>query len=348
MERRISEHILAVVGVEPAIVLLLVAIGSWVFYRFFLKDLSADRHRLYRSLFYDLLTYGIGFLFTFSTHECLEFFGGDLAIVGRVLPYSGFVNIFLAAIIAVKILRIAAYNFLFFNSRKAGVPRLLVNIFSLLLSLFFLGLILTEVFEVKIVSVMATSAVLSVVLGLAMQDTLGNLFAAISLQIDKPFSLGDWIELRNGAEKISGMVAEVSWRATILIAFTDESVTIPNRMLAQWQILNFSARERPFFRGHIFRIPFGENLERVREALFASVEGDPGVLKSPPPLTLVLETTESWVSIKLVYAINQYGQQYVIGDRVQAKVLKLFAEKGIRLASSRMVIEGAARPEATP
>jgi len=327
------------VGVEPAIVIVLAAAASWAFYRFFLKDLSQERHRLFRALFYNLLTYLIAGVVIFASHMLLEQADPSMGLVSRVLPYSAFINIALAAVIVVKILRIAAYNFLFFNSRKAGVPQLLVNIFTLLLSLFAMGLILTEIFEVKIASVMATSAVLSVVLGLALQDTLGNLFAAISLQIDKPFSLGDWIELRNGSERIAGLVSEISWRATVLTAITDETLTIPNRMLAQWQILNFSGRERPFARSLVFRFHFGTDVEKARKTLFQALVGEAAVLKYPEPLCMISETTESWIAMKLVYFIEQYGSQYAIADRIYTRALALLEENNLPLASQRIVID---------
>jgi len=339
MEDRAGERILSMVGIEPAIVILLAALGSWLFYRFFLRDLSAERHRLCGELFYDLLTFIIGGLIIFAAHEIFKLAGDYLGILERVLPYSGFVNVVLAGIIMVKILRIATYNFLFFNSKKAGVPQLLVNIISLLLSLIVLSLILTEIFEVKITSVLATSAVLSVVLGLAMQDTLGNLFAAISLQIDKPFSIGDWIELKSGAERISGQVAEISWRATVLLAITDEPITIPNRNLAQWQILNFNAQQRPFIRSLVFRFPFECDIELARATLLEAAGGDSAILKTPEPMAMVSEITESWILVKLIYALNNYGQQYSVADRVLTKALLLFNARGIRLASTRLNIE---------
>ncbi len=339
MESRASERILSMVGFEPAIVILMAALGSWVFYRFFLRDLSAERHRLYREMFYDLLTFLVGGGVIFAAHEVFKLIEDHWGVVERILPYSGFVNVILAGIIMVKILQIATYNFLFFNSRKAGVPQLLVNIISLLLSLVVMSLILTEIFEVKITSVLATSAVLSVVLGLAMQDTLGNLFAAISLQIDKPFSIGDWIELRNGSERISGQVTEISWRATVLLAITDEPITIPNRNLAQWQILNFNAQERPFIRSLAFRFPFEGDLELARAALLEAARSDSAVLRDPEPMAMVSEITESWVLVKLIYALNNYGQQYTVADRVQTKALQLFNARGIRLATSRLDLE---------
>jgi small-conductance mechanosensitive channel len=339
MERRATERILSMVAVEPAIVILLAALGSWVFYRYFLRDLSTDRHRLYREMFYDLLTFLVGAMVIFATHEIFKVAEGQWGVLERVLPYSGFVNVVLAAIIMVKILRIATYNFLFFNSKKAGVPQLLVNIISLLLSLVVLSLILTEIFEVKITSVLATSAVLSVVLGLAMQDTLGNLFAAISLQIDKPFSIGDWIELRGGNERISGQVAEISWRATVLLAITDEPITIPNRSLAQWQILNFNAQARPFIRSLAFRFPFESDIELARTTLLEAARSDNAILRDPEPMAMLSEITESWILVKLVYALNNYGQQYTVADRVQTKALQLFNARGIRLATARLNIE---------
>jgi small-conductance mechanosensitive channel len=156
-----------------------------------------------------------------------------------------------------------ANEYFFFYSKKAGVPLLLVNIASLILFLIICAWAMTYFFDVKVTSVLATSAVLTIVLGLAMQETLGNLFAAISLQIDKPFAMDDWIELHHNGEIIAGQVKELSWRATLLQSMTDEMITIPNRTISQWQIINFSGKtHRLQACSNMARLVFGDEDHR--------------------------------------------------------------------------------------
>ena len=83
--------------------------------------------------------------------------------------------------------------------------------------------------------VMATTAVGAVVIGLALQDTLGNLFAGLAIQIEKPFRVGDWVTI--GGQ--DGMVSEITWRATKMRTKAGNFVVVPNSVLAKDTITNY-------------------------------------------------------------------------------------------------------------
>lgn len=332
----IAEKIIFTARIQYALLIVILAVGSWVFYRFALKNLSRERHRIFNRLFRELWTSLLIALIIYGTHLTLRSYMSFMPNVEKVVPYTGLLSILWGASLFVKTMEIIANEYFFFKSMKAGVPLLLVNICKLILSLIIFSWILTGIFDVQISSVLATSAVLTIVLGLALQDTLGNLFAAISLQIDKPFEMDDWIEIRNGTDKISGQVKELSWRATVLQAITDETIVLPNKTIAMSQIVNFSARERPFLRSQLFRIPLDGPLEKAREVLLRAVDETPEILKSPKPLTLVSETHESWIVLKVVYSLTDYGNQYVIADAFYQRALTLLSESGIALASDRL------------
>ncbi len=238
--------------------------------------------------------------------------------------------------IGLRVARVFVFQWLFANSAREGVPLLLVDIFTLVASAMLFGALLHAVFLIEVTSLVATSAVVSVVLGLALQDTLGQLFAGISLQLDRPFRLGDWVEVRSGAERVSGQVLEVSWRATLLLAIGEELVTVPNKTMAQGVVLNFSGRERPFVRGHLFRLPLDAPLALVKSLLTQAALETSGVATEPKPVPLLIETTDSWVAIKMINFVTDYGSQYTIGDAYQTRALELLAAHGITLAAPRV------------
>jgi len=84
--------------------------------------------------------------------------------------------------------------------------------------------------------VFAATAVGAVVVGLALQETLGNLFAGLAIQIEKPFRVGNWV---NVAGK-DGIVAEITWRATKIRTKNGNLVVIPNNVLARDTVTNYS------------------------------------------------------------------------------------------------------------
>ena len=76
---------------------------------------------------------------------------------------------------------------------------------------------------------LTTSAVGAVVVGFALQDTLGNLFAGLAIQIEKPFRVGQWIQV-SGRE---GQVQEITWRATKLRTKDGEFLIVPNSVIVE-------------------------------------------------------------------------------------------------------------------
>lgn len=269
-----------------------------------------------------------------------------LAIAEPVTVAAAFVAVVAWLNAGLRVARLLLFEWLFARSEREGVPLLLVDIFTIVAAAVGTGALFHVVFRIELASLLATSAVLSVVLGLALQDTLGQLFAGVSLQLDRPFRLGDWVELQVGGQRVGGQVLEISWRATLLLAIGEELVSVPNKTMAQGVVTNFSGRERPFVRSHVFRVPLDADLELVKRLLVEAALATRGIASEPAPTPLVIETTESWITVKLVSFVTDYGAQFTIGDAFQARALALLAGRGIRLAASRLQLVGEPLPVA--
>src|SRR5687768_13158370 len=115
--------------------------------------------------------------------------------------------------------------------RADRVPDLFPSILQDAIVLGIVILMGTFVFDDKLLT---TSAVGAVVVGFALQDTLGNAFAGLALQSEKPFHIGNWIRVAD----FEGRVAEVTWRATKLRTKTGNFVIVPNNVVAQHAIVN--------------------------------------------------------------------------------------------------------------
>jgi small-conductance mechanosensitive channel len=94
------------------------------------------------------------------------------------------------------------------------------------------------VFGLSLQGLLATSGIIAIVLGLALQSTLGDVFSGISLSIEKPYRIGDEIVLEAGAE---GKVIQVNWRSTHLKNGANDVVVVPNSSIAKMRIQNHSA-----------------------------------------------------------------------------------------------------------
>jgi small-conductance mechanosensitive channel len=332
-----TKNLYALIDIEPFILIGLLFLLAWFFYKLFLGASSSERHKIIRSHFQNLLRHFAGLSTIFVIFTAIKQMPAADSIQ-RALPYLGVATLLFAIIVFVKTCRLIILQYLFLGSMKHGVPILIVNIFSISMSVCLILWTGTSIFNIEVTPLLATSAAFSVILGLAMQDTLGNLFAGISLQVDKAFDIGDWLEVTSGSQKVVGQVKEISWRATMLVGWTEEFITLPNRFLANAQIANFSVSEQPIIRSLQFKIRPGAEPSKVKTLLLTSLEGIPQIRTWPEPCVLISEITESWISLKLIYYIENFGSQFTISDHVAERALNLLREHQIELAPPRIEV----------
>jgi small-conductance mechanosensitive channel len=199
-------------------------------------------------------------------------------------------------------------------------------------------MIASSVFEIHLSALLATSAVFSLVLGLALQDTLGNLFSGVALQIESPFKIGDWIEVHGGDEKWLGQVQEITWRATFLLSFSDELMMIPNRTISQSQIIIISQGSKNIRLNQIFRFSYETSIEKAKNAIREGISQVDGIMTDPPIRILITETNESWVTIKVFYSLIDFSTRYRTGDVIITKILESIRKNGLKLQSHKMEI----------
>lgn len=324
---------------EPFIILGALIALNWIFYKFFLKEVSEERHRNIKNHFSILIKYYLFLSLFFLAFMSMKQLSTDFSAIEKILPYVGLITFAGGCIVFVKTCRLLVLQYLFMGSMRAGVPLLIVNIFSLALSIVILFWSVSRVFGLQLGPLLATSAAFSIILGLALQDTLGNLFAGISLQIDKSFEIDDWLEVVSGPQKAVGQVKEISWRSTVLLGFSDELITLPNRWMAQAQINNFSPPDQPIVRSQVFRLALGSATEKAIEVLEKSIAQIAGVRGLPAPFAYLQEVTENAIVIKIIYFIDSYGSQFAIGDKVLRKCLEGLLAAGFTLSKTRLEID---------
>lgn len=309
---------------------------AFIFYKLFLKKITDKRHsnlqsRFSRTAIYLTITTVISALY-WVLFENAYYSHTEYHLV-KLAGYLSLVTLFFGVITVIKLAQIYVYLYLFFMNMSVGVPRLIANMFTLVFSLVIVSWLAADVFGFHLAAVLATSAVFSLVLGLALQDTLGNLFSGVALQIDRPFTIGDWIEIHSGSEKWTGQIQEISWRATTLTGFADELILIPNRVIAQGQLINFSHYKKAARLNQVFRFKFDVSIELAKKALLDGLALVPEVLTEPAPRTLVIEVTESWVTLKIFYSLKDYGTKYRTGDLVITRIMEQIRHHRLALAS---------------
>lgn len=203
---------------------------------------------------------------------------------------------------------------------------------DLLVGLIYVGATLSvvaNVFSFPVGTLIATSGVVAIILGLALQSTLADLFSGIALNISRPYGVGDWISLANGIE---GRVIETNWRATYLMNSGNDLVILPNSSLAKASLTNASGPERR----HGVKLPVRVvptlaplAIARVmRDALSSSTL----ILSNPPPGVHIKALDAHAAELELSFHVPELGGSAAAKDELFDLVYRHAKAAGLHLA----------------
>jgi small-conductance mechanosensitive channel/CRP-like cAMP-binding protein len=190
-------------------------------------------------------------------------------------------------------------------------------------------------------SILTTSALLTAVVGLALQDTLGNLVSGLALQMQRPFDVGDWIEL-DGTH--AGQVTEVTWRATSLTTVDRVELILPNSMLAKAPIRNYSRPSKVSRRHVSVGVTYAAAPSDVRAVLSAAAAGVPGVLAEPAPFARTRALGDSAILYDVLFFIDDFARALDIDGEVTDRVQYALARRGFDIPFPTRALVLAAAP----
>ncbi|MFO0658356.1 MAG: mechanosensitive ion channel family protein, partial [Polyangiaceae bacterium] len=167
-------------------------------------------------------------------------------------------------------------------------------------------------------SILTTGTVVTAIVGLALQETLGNLAAGISIQLEKPIAKGDWIRI-DKSDPI-GRVIEANWRA-VTIQMDDRAVfVIPNSIFSKTPFTNYSRPGGSMRRNLYITIPHEFSPTVVHEALLAACEGVEHVVKDPKPSVVTWAVTDQGITYWLRFFIDDFSQRDSLFGTVTTRV----------------------------
>jgi small conductance mechanosensitive channel len=160
---------------------------------------------------------------------------------------------------------------------------------------------------IPIVAMLTGVSIIGLAVGFAAQETLANFIAGIVIFIDKPFRVGDWIEV----EDVFGQVRRVTFRSTRVLTLDGDMNVFPNTHMLSNKVSNHSAH--PLNRVNIpIGIAYKESIDKAREVLLALVKEDNRLLKDPAPSVVVKECADSSVNLLLRFWISDEALEHVI------------------------------------
>lgn len=174
---------------------------------------------------------------------------------------------------------------------------------------------------------LTTSAITSLVVGLALQPILGNVFAGIVIGLEKPFRINDWIRLGEH----EGRVVAMTWRTTHLRNRDNDNVVLPNSRVADQELINYFYPnplhlERIYVGAHYRTPPY-----RVREALLRAAARVPGVLEKPTAEVYLQSFDDSSITYELRIWLEDFSIKPKIASTARMEIWEEFKRQDITI-----------------
>ncbi|MEC5387911.1 mechanosensitive ion channel family protein [Uliginosibacterium sp. H3] len=220
------------------------------------------------------------------------------------------------AISAVQVLQYVFSSWLIGQRRTHVASDLLRAVVRILLYLLAGGFFLHFILGQEITGLLATSAMLSVIIGLALQPTLGHLFSGVSIEIERPLHVGDYI--RRG--DLEGQVISLNWRSVFIRTERGSRVILPNSDFTSHTVEVISG-DQPYRHSAFFDLATSEPPGKIMRIAMRVLRSElPHVCRTPEPSVVMLGTEPRSGSVH--YAAHFYTMNFLERNHVASAVLE--------------------------
>src|ERR1700735_1819703 len=187
--------------------------------------------------------------------------------------------------------------------------------------------IVADVFDLPVKGLLATSGALAIIIGLALQSSLGDVFSGIVLHIERPYRVGDWIILD---DSVQGKVIETNWRATHILTGNQDVAIIPNSVIAKSRLVNCSAPTT--IHGASIRVRLEPSLtpaagcNLLKEVLLGSTH----ILRTPEPSVTIKDVSAEMIDFELFYVVTDLDAVSQAQNDLFDRVYRATAAAGVR------------------
>jgi small-conductance mechanosensitive channel len=226
----------------------------------------------------------------------------------------------LAGRFAVEVTRVSVLM-----KRIAGEGRLFSDLLAGLIYLAVALTIVKTVFSFPIGGLVATSGIIAIVLGLALQNTLADVFAGIAVGIERPYAIGDlvWFE-----GPIEGEVVQINWRSVQIKTFGNDIATIPNSLVAKSRFINRSVPSMRRSDSVQVPCPRSHAPEHVIELIQQAILLCPNVLEKPPASVALVRVGKRLNHYEISFSVSNSNLLWQTKSMLLREVLRQFASGG--------------------
>jgi small-conductance mechanosensitive channel len=218
------------------------------------------------------------------------------------------------------------FDIIFKNRKGREAPALLRVLLSIIVYSTLFLVIYHVVLKKDLSTIVATSALATLIVGLALQDTLGNFFAGISLHVEQPFLIGDVIRV---ADKV-GRVETVTWRATMIRTNDNSKVIFPNSKIAREPLEVFPLHDlnRRILR---FPAPYSIPPQTIIGMIQEAARTMPGIAAEKTPVARIWDFADSSVTYEILYWVKDYLSVTAIDAALKERIWYVFARNDVSI-----------------
>jgi small-conductance mechanosensitive channel len=321
--------------IPSATFLLLGIIGGWLIDRIVITRLRAFSQRTAWHID-ELILNALGravVLWAFVAGLHFAFLSLPIEIPARVTRVVTNGLFVLVALSVTAVASRAAVGFVNLYSQRVEGVLPSASIFSNLIKLlvFLVGLlIILQSLGIAITPLLTALGVGGLAVGLALQDTLSNLFSGFQIIASRQIRPGDFIKLESGEE---GYIRDITWRYTAVQAISQQTVVIPNAKLVANTVTNYYQPDTRFTMGVYFSVAYESDLDRVETVTLdlardAQAEWE-HCLRDHEPTFRVAEFGDSGIECRIWLGIEEVTKQYAVRHEFMKRLHARFREEGI-------------------
>ncbi|TWC18668.1 cyclic nucleotide-binding protein [Pseudomonas sp. SJZ085] len=213
--------------------------------------------------------------------------------------------------------------------RVGHTGRLLQDLLGAVIFLIAVIAALAYVLDLPVKGVLATSGAMAIIVGLALQSTLSDVFSGIVLNTTKPYQLDDWISI-DGTE---GRVTDIDWRATRLQTAQGSMAVIPNSLAAKAKVINFSRPSDVHGLSISVQVSPHARPQKVIEALERAMIGCRALLAVPAPCVTLKSSTSAGAEYEISGFVVSRAQKREVRNQLFDLAFRHLRASGISLLS---------------
>ena len=213
------------------------------------------------------------------------------------------------------------------GSWQERVPKLLRDLARAILIAIGAAIIYSQVWKQELSGALTALGLGSIVIGLALQEPLGNVVSGLMLLLERPLNIGDWLI----ADGTTGKVIEINWRSVHIETLLHEMRIIPNVSLYKESFSNLSRPTLERTETYDMGFSYDHPPNAVKAAMLELLQTTPGVLRQPPPEVHTLNYGDFSITYRMFFTVARYEEVLPVRDAIITRIWYVARRHGLQI-----------------